>query len=178
MMDTLNNKPEISNVVIKYHLTRFPFKLAELSEYFPGIDYRPKRFSGAILKFETACLLIFNYGKINVVGAKSIESADSTIAAFCMKLNLPIEFHHRQIVNMVGTSNFKRKINLDKLSREKPRMFEYYPELFPAAYYRNEKKKCLLFHTGKMIITGCKTYKDIESLNNEVSLCLLLYGYL
>ena len=57
--------------------------------------------------------------------------------------------------------DLKRVINLEKLAVRNPAI-SYEPELQPFAVYNFEKKTCLLFSTGKIIVHRGKTVSDIK----------------
>lgn len=68
-----------------------------------------------------------------------------------------------KIDNIIATSDYKRPIILNDLHQFKifPCM-KYNPEVFPGLFIKFEKNTCILFHSGKIVILGSKTKKDIK----------------
>lgn len=73
-----------------------------------------------------------------------------------------------KIVNIVATGH-TRKLNLEKLSDELG--VEYNPKVFPAARYHSWKPPAsvLLFESGKMVCTGCKTKRDVKKVFRKIT---------
>jgi transcription initiation factor TFIID TATA-box-binding protein len=60
-------------------------------------------------------------------------------------------------------ANLDRKLNLNKVALGLENV-EYEPDRFPGLVYRLfvPKVVILIFSTGKIVITGCKEYRDAE----------------
>ena len=72
-----------------------------------------------------------------------------------------------KIINIVAAAH-TRRLDLAKLSDEL--RIEYEPRVFPAAKYRSLEPKAslLLFESGSIICTGCKTKSDVKKAFREV----------
>ena len=66
------------------------------------------------------------------------------------------------VVNLLATSRFAEYIDLDHFSIETGLDFD--PDRFPGMTYKiaNPKVCALIFRSGRIVITGAKTVKDIE----------------
>lgn len=170
-MDTTTS-PRVTNMVVTYSLP-FDIILSNLSNIYHSVDYRPKRFNGAIIKRSKNCMLVFRNGKVNVVGNKKKQDADEAICELCSKLGEFSENIQGKIVNIVATCSLGYPIILNDLAKNGD--FEYNPEIYPAAYYIIGKSKVSVFHTGKLIFTGFTNKTDIVNSFDEVSLLIKLF---
>lgn len=75
-----------------------------------------------------------------------------------------------KIQNMVGTCDVKFPVSLEKLALEHHKFSTYEPELFPGLIYRmkNPKLVILLFVTGRLVITGARSQKDIYDAFSKI----------
>lgn len=74
-------KPKIRNLVVNGELEE-KFNLEELAIKLPNVEYDPEQFPGLIFKLnksKSLTVLLFNSGRFVVVGAKSLEEAESAI---------------------------------------------------------------------------------------------------
>ena len=159
----------ITNIVITYSLP-FHINLNSLEDIYHKVDYRPKRFNGAIVRRKSNCMLIFRNGKVNIVGNKCKQDADEAISELCSRLGQKWNQIPGKIVNMVGTCSLGYRVALSILADDGA--FEYNPEIYPAAYYLVGRSKVSIFHTGKLIFTGFLNEKDMYNAFNEVSLII------
>ena len=74
-----------------------------------------------------------------------------------------------KIVNVVASVTIKDKIDLIRIAR-KYKDIEWNPERFPGLIMRLIKPKAcvLMFHTGKLIVTGLAREKDIDLVTKEI----------
>ncbi|MHA1299514.1 MAG: TATA-box-binding protein [Candidatus Helarchaeota archaeon] len=74
-----------------------------------------------------------------------------------------------KIVNIVSSVNLHSEVDLYRIAR-KYKDIEWNPERFPGLIMRLAKpKSCVLvFHTGKLVITGLSNEKNIVIVTNEV----------
>jgi len=135
----------------------------ERSEYepeqFPGLVYRPEGLNVAAL--------IFSSGKIVCTGARSPEAAKDAMMKVVRKIQeigitVPKVFDI-QIENMVASSQLSSTLSLEELAMSLDNA-EYEPEQFPGLVYRitDPRISFLLFSTGRIIITGAQSEKDIH----------------
>ena len=74
-----------------------------------------------------------------------------------------------KVVNVVASVTIDEKIDLYRIAR-KYRDVEWNPERFPGLILRlaNPKACILMFHTGKMVVTGLAKAKDINEVTEEI----------
>jgi len=159
-------KTKIENIVSSITLDRH-IDLKQLAKRVKEID-NPKQFPGVIYRLEEPklAMLIFRTGKVICSGARSRKNIDDAVekllkalrkAGFRIKAKPIIE-----IQNIVASSGLDFKVNLDLLATECVNT-EYEPEQFPGLVFRLDEPKTvmLIFRSGKIIITGAKTSKDV-----------------
>ena len=183
--------PTIQNLVCTAKLN-CNLRLREIALQEQNTQYEPKRFSGLIMRIKEpkATSLIFNNGKIIVLGTKTKEDSKNAcrkIGKIIQRLNYPVKLTNITIQNMVGSCDVGFQINLIQLdifikTFVKSSSVAYEPELFPGLIYRyipdkspnNEKNEktpnivFLIFNSGKMIITGGKNRYQINEAFNKV----------
>jgi len=153
-----------------------------------GAEYDPAQFPGVVCRIEDpkVAILAFRSGRIVCTGAKSPEESREGID----KLISQIQFHgietlpksqiFVEVVNIVATYNLGVPLNLIQLtmalSFEK---VEYEPEQFPGLVYRlgHPKVVCLIFRSGKMVITGGRTIEQVREAIEIVKEDLAEEGY-
>ena len=117
----------------------------------------------------SATALVYKSGRINLLGAKDFSTLMDAVFFLIAELDVDIE-EDLTISNLVMSASFEKKINLTKLFN-KLRDNElgdvsYETELFPALIFKPKNSlngKTLIFHTGKVIITGLKQENDGNS---------------
>jgi len=131
------------------------------AEQFPGLTYRvdnPK-----------VCVLLFRSGKAVATGAKSIEDIESAFRIVHSELSAEgfelwdFDSDNITIQNLVVTHNYGENLDLSELVLTMP--FDktaYEPEVFPGLIYRIDEPRsvCLVFSSGKCVITGCRSEED------------------
>ena len=155
------------NVVVSASLNR-ELPLERLAAKLERADYNPETFPGLILKIDApkASALLFSSGKIICTGTKSLREARSAIDAIVKKLeaiNLKVKGEPEiEVQNMVASGDVGGKLNLNEIII-KFENTEYDPEQFPGLVYKlpNSHITFLLFGTGKIVITGAKSEKEI-----------------
>ena len=159
---------KIENIVGKTRLG-VKINLREIVKKIPQIEYNPESFPAATLKFENpkASILIFSTGSMVCAGAKSFEEVKHAFHRIKQKLRengyKDIFDGETEISNMVASASIGEKINLDKIALTAVNC-EYAPEQFPALVYRPDKMNTviLIFNSGKMVVTGAKTMKQLR----------------
>ncbi len=137
---------------------------------FPGLVYRMK-------KPKTA-FLIFRSGKIICTGSKTKEDvklAIDLLAADLRSIGIKTVDHpDLKVQNIVASAHLRKEVNLAKVLECKGT--EYEPEIFPGLICRIDEPKSviLVFSSGRLVITGCKTIEDcekaVEVLQSNLSL--------
>jgi transcription initiation factor TFIID TATA-box-binding protein len=116
---------------------------------------------------------IFRTGKIISVGTKSIESAfkELEIAAKILKKHKLIKSYKLKpkTQNIVTSINIQRTINIEKFARSLPKVM-YEPEQFPGLIMRFPGSTvALVFASGKIVLTGAKSYRELNSAYFELN---------
>ena len=89
----------------------------------------------------------------------------------------PVPNFNFKIQNIVGTADVGFPIRLEGLVYAHSAFASYEPELFPGLIYRLAEPKvvCLIFVSGKIVITGAKTEKAISDTMTKMFPVLLEY---
>ncbi|HDJ96540.1 MAG TPA: TATA-box-binding protein, partial [Candidatus Aenigmarchaeota archaeon] len=122
-------------------------------------------------------------GKIVCTGARSIKDVRTVfnkIINIVKKsgVNVPKKYKV-QIENIVASAKLGSSLNLDLIAFELEDS-EYEPEQFPGLVYRmdNPKVAFLLFGSGKIVCTGGRKVKDIQTAIDKLSKKLKKIGAL
>lgn len=156
---------------------------------FNGVDFKAiqsdagrkrknkKHFNGAIIRLPSLCTcLIFPNGAVTAVGIKSLERITAIAQRLCMVLpSLPectVECQSElQVCNIVASKSYGMKIDMVKLyDMLKGSCFLMYtPETFPGMkislshwnVITASNLVAIIFHSGKVIITGANCMDDV-----------------
>jgi transcription initiation factor TFIID TATA-box-binding protein len=145
---------------------------------FKEIQYDPEVYGGRVAYLKLPRMegkvSIFPSGKMIGVGAKSEERAiEELILAkeFLVKKKLVKSVQLQPgIKNIVARIELEQNLNLEELARNCKMIYE--PEQFPAGILRIDKPHkatFLLFASGKAIITGFTSSKQLASLVEELT---------
>lgn len=148
------------------------------AEQFPGMVYRV----GEDTHGEGApkvCLLLFGSGRLVATGAKSYD--DVVIAMnhiFDDLKNHDFELwdfdeDNIQVQNIVMTYDYGHTLHLHNLVLALPfERSEYEPEQFPGLIFRLEETSgvCLIFSSGKCVITGTNSPDEAEEAIEELKM--------
>jgi len=175
-MNAIETKPRVENIVASTQFAE-ELDLDTVAEILTGSEYEPESFPGLIYRISDpkTAILLFRSGKANCTGGKSLEEvrrAIRKVAELLNKSGIPVnpdpEF---TVQNMVAIYDVGCALNLTNLTISLGlENIEYEPEQFPGLVYRvrDPKVVCLLFGSGKMVITGAKNEKDIERAVDRV----------
>ncbi len=165
------------NVVVSANIfAKLP--LEKLAVLLDNSDYTPETFPGLIYKvedekfsFNKASYLLFSSGRVICTGTKSIKHARSAVHHVIEDLKeVGIEITKKpeiKVQNMVASGSVGGRLNLNEIVF----LFdntEYEPEQFPGLVYKLKGEEVLqnitflLFGTGKIVITGAKSEKQIK----------------
>ena len=168
---------KVQNVVVSANIfTKLP--LEKLAVILDNSDYTPETFPGLIYKvqddelsFKKASFLLFSSGRIICAGTKSVKAAKDAVKHVVEDLkNVGIEITKKPkivVQNMVASGSVGGKLNLNEIVF----LFdntEYEPEQFPGLVYKLKGEDqlqnitFLLFGTGKIVIAGAKSEKQIK----------------
>lgn len=140
-----------------------------------------KLFNAAIMKqidpVKSTCLVFAN-GKLVCTGADSVDKIKEALQSFLRKIEEALQIEQLELAefkiqNIVSTYSFDHKINLYKFHSFYPTKCTYEPELFPGLSYKFEKGvSAQIFNSGKIVITGPKTFEQLSSVFNEIELAI------
>jgi transcription initiation factor TFIID TATA-box-binding protein len=111
---------------------------------------------------------IFQSGKLISIGTKSTKFSFNELRIACnllKKHKLIKSFKiEPKIRNIVATVDLQRKIDLEKIALQIPKIM-YEPEQFPGLILRLiGSNVALIFASGKAVLTGAKSYEDLNSM--------------
>lgn len=158
---------QTQNVVVSASIHR-DLPLEKLATKLERAEYNPEQFPGLILKMDVpkASALLFSSGKIICTGTKSIREARKAIDAIVKKLEaIGLKVTGKpdiEVQNMVASGSVGGKLNLNEIVF-KFENTEYEPEQFPGLVYKlpDSHITFLLFGTGKIVVTGAKSEREI-----------------
>ncbi|ODS42343.1 MAG: hypothetical protein MSIBF_03180 [Candidatus Altiarchaeales archaeon IMC4] len=161
-------KVKVENMVSAITIDQ-KINLAEFSSTATGVRYNPKNFPGVVyrIKNPAVAMLIFSSGKVICTGARSkkdIEDAAQNLIEKFKESNIIIKSKPKiEVQNIVASAKLDFEVNLDLLAMECENT-EYEPEQFPGLVFRlaDPKTVMLIFRSGKMIITGARSLKDVK----------------
>ena len=168
---------EIVNMVASTQLTE-SIDLYEVSDTL-NIDYEAEQFPGMVYRVADpkVCILLFRSGKAVVTGAKSKEAVEKGLNILIDDLTAngfemwPFKAEDISLENIVVTYNHGDVLDLTSLSLHMQfDKTEYEPEVFPGLIYRIDEPKsvCLVFSSGKCVITGCKSEEDANEATDHL----------
>jgi transcription initiation factor TFIID TATA-box-binding protein len=159
----------VATATIMYHL-----RLQVLYESFlkkgKNVKYNPRNFIALIFRIHDpkTAFLIFPNGKIVVNGSKNFDHCKKAVLEIekilCEELCLSVSLRNLTIHNVIGSVDVKFPIDLKKLCVTYKSQTSYVPELFPGLKFQihNPKLCALIFHSGKIVLTGAKSVMEVE----------------
>ena len=162
-------KIKVQNIVLSVTYEGVEFNLERLDRSLEEARYDPEVFPGIAYKSTDpqASFLIFASGKMNCVGARSMNDAKLAIQKLTRKLKkagIKIKSEPKvKVQNIVASFDFGREFDLEQIARSFENT-EYEPEVFPGLVFRLEEPKTvvLLFVSGKGVCAGAKSMADIK----------------
>ena len=140
----------------------------------PQARYDPDKYPGIYLRFEeeTPLITIYRTGKYIITGPTSEEEVFSLRKRFLkflfdMDVIENADDEKFSVQNYVCTENLGQTLNLNALAIGLGlEQTEYEPEQFPGLIYRPEGYNgvVLIFATGRVVITGCRSGDAAEEL--------------
>jgi transcription initiation factor TFIID TATA-box-binding protein len=169
-------KTKIQNIVLSVTYEGTEFNLEKLARSLDGARYDPESFPGVIYKSEDprASFLIFASGKMNCVGASSMNDAKLAIKKLTEKLRkarIKVKSEPKvKVQNIVASLDFGRKFDLEHIASRFENA-EYEPETFPGLVFRLDDPKVviLLFVSGKGVCAGAKSMRDVNRAAQNIN---------
>ena len=163
-------KHQLQNVVATFNIGLGCLNLKRLALDNPFFEYNPKRFAASTIRIKNpkTTALLFASGNMVCTGAKNEQLArfaSRKYVRLLQRYNIPASFGNFQVQNIVASASVGAPLKIIELAQDHAAYTSYEPELFPGLVYRHTKPKLvfLLFRSGKIVITGAKTTKDIEA---------------
>lgn len=141
------------------------------------VDFDPDRFPGLTYKIASpkVCALMFRSGRIVITGAKKIDDIVQALEITHKALRTHgcdvWASYDYSIGNVVVTHDLGRELNLATLTVSLPMArTEWEPEQFPGLIYRLKDATgvCLIFSSGKCVITGNNSLEDAQEAVNSL----------
>jgi len=169
-------KTKIQNIVLSVTYEGTEFNLERLAKSIDSTVYDPEIFPGVVYKSEDprASFLIFASGKMNCVGASSMNDAKLAIKKLTEKLRkarIKVNTQPKiKLQNIVASIDFGRKFDLERIA-SKFENTEYEPEVFPGLVFRLDDPKVviLLFVSGKGVCAGAKSVRDVNRAAQNIN---------
>lgn len=134
-----------------------------------------RRFDACSLKTASSSFLIFRSGKIVCLGLKNIEDKNSIFKNLALLLRNEFKLPNLKIESIM-LKNLVSQYNLAKNKLPLPQLYNYFwkhgydifydPENYPALRLKLLGATLLVFHTGKITITGCKTIDNLHTVKD------------
>lgn len=150
---------QVVNIVMMFVLTR-AFIKDEFKKF--SVKFLTK-FNSAVIKFPDGVMNIFFTGKAIITGIRDEKDGLRLMKEFLKKVKPKVDIVSSKIVNVTGCAALGFRPDCKRLCLHSDVTYE--PELFPAIYYqrKNSKIVIMIFHTGKMVITGAKSKSQLDS---------------
>lgn len=123
-------------------------------------------------KSNSFTFILFKTGKakqthINITQIKDLTSINKAID--CLNNLIKCTVINYTVDNIIATSDLHKPICLsDVINGKKFDRVKYNNEVFPGLFIKFNEGTIILFHSGKIVIVGCKSVKHIECLMNIV----------
>jgi len=177
--------PTVSNIVSGVHLN-CRFDLKHLARSARNAIYNPKRFPACIIRIREpkATVLVFEQGKMQVLGTKSVDDARLAARKFArmlQKLGYQPRLSGFEVQNMVGNADTKLVIRLEGLRAAHFQFTVYEPEIFPGLIYSISRPaplrplKLLIFTKGKIVFLGARKKEDMDDALRKIWPVLLQF---
>lgn len=175
--DNDDPQPEIHNLVgTTQILTSIKhLDLMKISEMLPNCCYDKQKFAAITIRINDpyCTILLFSSGKMVLTGCRTFVEcmlASHFVVQFLRNGHPGIWFQleNIKIQNIVGNVNLELKnnmrMNLNAMMQECNVYCTYQKNTFPGLIYRpnNSPVVLLIFESGKIVITGGKSYQDVK----------------
>jgi transcription initiation factor TFIID TATA-box-binding protein len=171
---------KIANIVSTTKIST-ELNLGDIALAVQGTRYNKGRFPGLIMQIKNpkTTFLLFQNGKVVIIGAKSTDDLPIAAQRLCEKLlkhgfKVSIE-SDITIKNIVATSDIGTEVNLMDIALSLGlENVEYEPEQFPGLVYwcKDHLAVFLIFNSGKFVCLGTKSLEQastaIESFASKI----------
>ncbi|VWU51015.1 TATA-box-binding protein [Hepatocystis sp. ex Piliocolobus tephrosceles] len=149
-------------------------------------EYNPTKINTLIIRLNKpkCTALIFKSGRIMLTGTKtktdSLNGCKKIGKLIKLLTNQYIKLTNFKIENIIASANCNIPVRLEMLAHEHKEYCNYEPELFAGLVYRYKttsklKSVILIFVSGKIIITGCKSVNKLNIVFHDIYNVLVQY---
>lgn len=149
-------------------------------------EYNPSKINTLIIRLNKpqCTALIFKNGRIMLTGTRtkkdSIMGCKKIAKIIKIVTKDKVKFCNFKIENIIASANCNIPIRLEVLAHDHKEYCNYEPELFAGLVYRykptsNLKSVILIFVSGKIIITGCKSVNKLYTVFQDIYNVLIQY---
>jgi transcription initiation factor TFIID TATA-box-binding protein len=157
------------------HGSEMPINLSQLATLLPCSTYDRKRFAAITIRIDNprCTALLFTSGKLVITGVKSWY--ECLLASLCIARIMSRLFVHARyyivncdVQNIVAHSEISlgpnQFLNIQQMYESMAMECTYQKNMFPGLIYRSRDAPVVLlcFYSGKVVLTGGKTIRDIE----------------
>ena len=134
-------------------------------------DFGPRKWQHILVPLPRSKCLLFPNGAVTIVGIRAINHLATVPRELSLYLPGSSLNTELQIRNIVGTFSLGHKIVLEQIYEflKQSMLMSYSPEMFPGLKVTiKESLVALLFHSGKVVITGAKIEQDLKYAEDRV----------
>ena len=171
-------QPNVHNLVgtARLNSSTLPLHLEEVARLVPNLCYDQQKFAAITLRLAApqCTVLLFTSGKMVLTGCKSYIEC---VCAACEVLGIlrvglmgmRLWVSDVKVQNVVGNADVGlapgQCLDLERMLAEHPVHCTYIKNMFPGLIFRPKDSPVvlLLFHSGKVVITGGKSMTDVRS---------------
>lgn len=165
---------KIANIAIIVKLNTSTIDLDKIHDSIGNTEFtsQASRWLKMRLVPENFYVALYRSGKYSITGIKSVEQIEDVanrVLSLLRGTGFQCDIESIEINAMVFIGSVQRRVHLENLMCNLDvKKASYEPEQFPALIYRDFGVAFLLFSTGKVIITGCKSQDEAETALNKL----------
>lgn len=168
----------IANYKVSCKCSALPLDIVKKELEAKNIQFRP--YNNFIVFEKVFTYIIFKSGKskdnhINITKIKQRHAIEEAISVISGLLNCNIR--KLKIDNITATTCTNGVIDLYHISQKEKLntwgVLKYNSQKFPGLFIKHSLGTIIIFHSGKIVILGCKKEEDIEWLANQAVALIL-----
>lgn len=178
----------ITNCTATFHL--FPAKKAFTRPQFLTLcqngwntEYNPRRFHSVIMRLrptigKTVAALIFTTGRVVLTGVPHPLQAAKMAHRVIRRIRLALGTHQMgvhslNISNIAAAYTYNKRLAIEKMYAHLKTTntfdrVQYDPTIFPALRLKSSSMACLLYISGRVIVTGVSTPSQLETFFSTI----------
>ena len=161
----------IRNVKLSVKIESCPLDIVSLLLTKKSLPYKnfgnfisfTKRYSYVLFKTSSNGLTHVNITKVPCLG-RPIRRCLRILSKVLRKKVISFD-----IDNIIATSDLKKKISLKKIALRNDLNVIYNNERFPGLFIKFCEGTSILYHSGKVVLVGCKTVREIATIEKWLS---------